>query len=193
MRIGRFGKSVCPFAAPVINAEAAAGIEVRPALARDKNWRRTRFTAFSSSSKSCGPSRSIGEQRRRDVKLRSGIDRQRYRRPRWRGSKRRTIRARFRRLPSAPAVNFRNRLWWGHSWQPPSGAYFAPAPPIYKLEALPADGMGATAAEWWGLRHAPVAALRQTYAASQWKGRGRSHRSLCGTRSDGPRTAPRKY
>jgi hypothetical protein len=48
-----------------------------------------------------------------------------------------------------------------------------PTPPIYKLEALPADGMGATAAEWRGLRHAPVAALRQTYAASHWKGRGR--------------------
>ena len=30
-----------------------------------------------------------------------------------------------------------------------------PAPPIYKLEALPADGMSAAAAEWWGLRHAP--------------------------------------
>jgi len=31
-----------------------------------------------------------------------------------------------------------------------------PAPPIYKLEALPADGMSAAAAEWSGLRHAPV-------------------------------------
>ena len=34
----------------------------------------------------------------------------------------------------------------------PCGAYFAPAPPICKL---PADGMSAAAAEWWGLRHAP--------------------------------------
>ena len=38
----------------------------------------------------------------------------------------------------------------------PCGAYVAPAPPIYKLEASPADGMSAAAAEWSGLRHAPV-------------------------------------
>ena len=55
------------------------------------------------------------------------------------------------RLPSTAGIVVVGRLLAA-----PCGAYVAPAPPIYKLEASPADGMSAAAAEWWGLRHAPV-------------------------------------
>src|SRR5215472_8206853 len=47
IRMGRFGKSVCVFAGPVTNNQAAAMTEVRPAPAKDKNRRRTEFMAFS--------------------------------------------------------------------------------------------------------------------------------------------------
>src|SRR5882672_8426410 len=49
MWMRRLGKSFCAYAAA--DTQAAASPEVRPAPARDRNWRRTRFMASSSAFK----------------------------------------------------------------------------------------------------------------------------------------------